>query len=269
VGAHVGNIEEIKLAKDSGATIVQLFVSGIKIKDERNDLLKLKQTLDYHDLQVVVHASYNINLAKTWDTYSWWIAQFIIEIEHAAYLGARIIVVHLGKKLDLTLEEAYNNMYTSLLYVHEETKQYSNLKIVLETSTGQGSEICFRLEEFAHFFKKLSKHPNKNIKSRFGICVDTCHIFVAGYDIRTKENVEIFLDSFEELIGINHIKLIHLNDSKNDIGSMLDRHESINQGLIKKKGLLSIIKYFKKYNIPIVLETPNNSFVSEIKKYLL
>ena len=169
--------------------------------------------------------------------------------------------------MELTKEEAYNNMYTALLYVHEKTKQYLNTKILLETSSGQGSELCFKLNAFAHFFKKISKHSNKEIKNRFGICLDTCHIFASGYDIRNKNTVTIFLDTFEEMIGLKHIKLIHLNDSKNNIGSLLDRHESINKGYIGK-GLIHIIRFFKKINIPIILETPNNSYQIEINKYL-
>lgn len=263
VGTHVETDKEIINAKNAGATIVQLFAPS-----NNGTLKKIKYLLIKYNLKCIVHASYSINLAKTWDEYSWWIVQFIIEIENASRLGANLIVVHLGKQMDLTKEEAYNNMYSALLYVHEETKQY-NIKILLETSTGQGSELCFRMEDFAHFFKKLSRHPNKIINKRFGVCLDTCHIFAAGYDIRTKENVKIFLDSFEELIGIKNINLIHLNDSKNNIGSMIDRHENIDAGYIKQKGLKSIIKYFKKNNIPIVLETPNKGFVTEIKNFLL
>lgn len=270
VGTHVGNLDELIMAKNAGATAVQLFAQQTKKGKHYSDqLILFKKYLDEFTIKPIIHASYGINLAKTWDEYSWWIVQFIIEIENAYFLGATLIVVHLGKQMNLKKEEAYNNMYTSLLYVHEETKQFSNVKILLETSTGQGSEMCFQMEDFAHFFKKLGKHPNKSIRSRFGICVDTCHIFAAGYDIRTKGHVAVFLDSFEELIGIKHIKLIHLNDSKNDIGSLVDRHESIDKGYIKKKGLVHIIKYFKKYNIPIIVETPNNSFVTEIKDYLL
>ena len=260
VGTHINSLTEINDAYDAGATIVQLFMSNKKEND-------FKINLDKYNLKSVIHISYSINLAKEWDEYSWWIIQFIKEIEFAHKINALYVVVHLGKQMELTKEEAYNNMYTALLYVHEETKQYLNIKILLETSTGQGSELCFKLNDFAHFFKKMSKHPNKEIKNRFGICLDTCHIFAAGYNIKNKNNIIIFLDTFEEMIGIKNIKLIHLNDSKNDVGSLLDRHESINKGYIGK-GLIYIIRFFKKFNVPIILETPNDSYKQEIKKYL-
>jgi deoxyribonuclease-4 len=263
VGTHISSLNEINKAYESGATIVQLFAPNHK--EENN----YKHELNKYNLKSVIHISYSINLAKEWDEYSWWIVQFIKEIESAHKLNALYVIVHLGKQMELTKEEAYNNMYTMLLYVHEETKQYLNIKILLETSSGQGSELCFKLDEFAHFFKKLSKHSNKEIKNRFGICLDTCHIFAAGYNIKNKDAVTMFLDTFEEMIGIKNIKLIHLNDSKNDIGSLIDRHESINKGYIGIKGLSHIIRFFKKFNVPIILETPNDSYQMEIKKYLL
>jgi apurinic endonuclease APN1 len=263
VGTHISSFDEIKNAFDADATIVQLFAPNNKME------IKYKNELDKYNLKSVIHISYSINLAKEWDEYSWWIVQFIKEIEIAHKINSFAVVIHLGKQMELTKEEAYNNMYTCLLYVHEETKQYSSVKILLETSTGQGSELCFKMDDFAHFFKKLSKHPNKEIKNRFGICLDTCHIFAAGYNIKSKDSITMFLDTFEEMIGIKHIKLIHLNDSKNDIGSQLDRHESIDKGYIKINGLSHIIRFFKKLNVPIILETPNDSYKTEIKKYLL
>jgi len=263
VGTHINSLIEIKKAYDSGATIVQLFAPYDK--EENN----YKNELNKYNFKSVIHISYSINISKEWDEYSWWIVQFIKEIEIAHKLNALYVVIHLGKQMKLTKEEAYNNMLTSLLYVHEETKQFSDIKILLETSSGQGSELCFKLNDFSHFFKKISKHSNKEIRNRFGICLDTCHIFAAGYNIKNKEAVTIFLDTFEEMIGIKHIKLVHLNDSKNDIGSLLDRHESINKGYIGIHGLNHIIKFFKKLSVPIILETPNDSYQTEIKKYLL
>ena len=135
VGTHISSFNDIYKAYESGATIVQLFTPNHKKEVE------YKNELDKYNLKSVIHISYSINLAKEWDEYSWWIVQFIKEIESAHKLNALCIVVHLGKQMELSKEEAYNNMYTTLLYVHEETKQYSNIKIVLETSTGQGSEL--------------------------------------------------------------------------------------------------------------------------------
>jgi deoxyribonuclease-4 len=175
--------------------------------------------------------------------------QFIEEIAIAHNIGAYAVVVHLGKQLDMSKEVALNNMFINLLKVLEATKNL-DIKILIETSTGQGTEMCYDLNEFALFFKKIKNN-------RIGICLDTCHIFNAGYDIRTKKTTENYLKLFEEEIGINYIKLIHLNDSSNDLGMKIDRHQNIGKGYIGLEGIKQIIMFFTSLNIPIVLETPD------------
>jgi deoxyribonuclease IV len=272
-GVHINSdpnniLEELDKVKNIGGNLVQLFVNpGYK----KQDIYKqFREKLIKNNMHCVVHASYTINLSSYWDQYSWSIKQFIMELELAHKIGAFGIVVHMGKQMELSKEEAYNNMFTGLLYVHNQTKKdYGNIRILLETPTGQGSEICYKIEDFAHFYKKLSHHNNQTIKDRFRICFDTCHIFAAGYDIRSKEKLELYLDTFEELIGIKNIALIHLNDSKNEIGSKKDRHEALGKGYIGKDALKLAAKFFKKLNIPIVLETPESGLGYEVKEYLV
>jgi len=250
IGSHIDNINDVP----KKSNIVQLFKNN-KILNKKN-----KNEIE----NKVVHASYSINLANNWDDYSWWIDLFIDEILYSAEINAMFIVIHLGKRLKLTKEETLNNMFTSLLHVHNKTKKANNVKILIETSAGQGTETCFLLEDLAYFYKKISKHENIEFKNRFGICLDTCHIFAAGYDISNSKNIKHFLNKFNKLIGIEHIKLIHLNDSKYKVGSMIDRHENIGIGYIGKKALLCIAKFFIKKNIPIILETPNKYHNKEI-----
>ena len=265
VGTHINNLIELGLAIDLGSTVIQIMYNTC-IHD--NSIIKLLNK--NKDLFIIVHGSYTINIASQWDKYSWWCLQFINEIKFAFLtIKAKMIIIHLGKNTNgVTKSESYNNMFTFLLYIYEKTKNY-NIKIVLESSSGSGNELCYRLDDLAYFFKKLSHHPNKDIADKFGICIDTCHIFSAGYNINNKINIMRYLETFEELIGIKYIMAIHLNNSKNKLGSLVDRHESINKGNIPITGLKHFIKYFKKINIPIVLETPNNSFLTEIPKYLL
>lgn len=212
IGTHIReDIDSAKYIYDNGGNFIQLFVnSSVKYND-------LKKFLEQHQMKCVVHASYSINLAKEWDQYSGWIQQFILEITLAHQIGAFAIVVHMGKQMELELPEAYNNMYTGLLYVHDQTLKYNSVKILLETPTGQGSEICYKIEDMAYFFKKFSRNKNINISNRFGLCVDTCHIFAAGYNLTTKAAVYAYFEAFEELIGLRHLYLIHLNDSKKDV----------------------------------------------------
>jgi deoxyribonuclease-4 len=188
-----------------------------------------------------------------------------MEIEIANTIGAIGIVVHLGKQLDLSIEESLNNMYMSLLHVHNQTNHHKQVKMLIETSTGQGSEICYEIDKLAHLFRKFSKHRNEEISERFGICLDTCHIFAAGYDLTNKNLIKIFFDKFDDLIGLQNIKLVHLNDSKKEVGSKVDRHENIGNGYIGKNNLLLITNIFKRLGVPIILETPFENQNNDLK----
>jgi deoxyribonuclease IV len=268
-GAHIDSNNLIDSAievKKSNGNLVQIFLTRIGEKNttERSikELDEFKAYLKENKMKVVVHSSYMHNTARNWDPYSWWLKNLELEIKYAHYIEAIGLVLHFGKKLELSLEEAYNNMYTSLIYVHNKTKAYKDVPILLETPTGQGSEVCYKMEDLAYFFKKFSKH--KEFSKRFKLCVDTCHIFSAGYNLKTKNDVKRYLEIFEELIGIRHIKLIHLNDCKVDVGAQRDRHDNIGKGYIGMEGLSLFFKYFKKLNVPIILETPDNGYRLEI-----
>lgn len=253
IGVHINDNNSDNFDLINNANILQVFVPH-KINK------KYKQ-------KYVVHASYMINIARNWDEYSPWIIQFIHEIELAHKLKAIGIVIHMGKQLDLTTSEAYNNMYTCLIHIHNQTKdKFGSVKIFLETSTGQGSEMCYKLEDYAYFFKKFIRHNNQQLNDRFRLCLDTCHIFAAGYDITKEATVLLYLEALEELIGIRYVGLVHLNDSKNAQGSHIDRHENItnNKGYIGKSGLIAFAKYFIKLNVPIILETPNDNILNDL-----
>lgn len=262
-GTHIGPAEllipMINDVKELGGTCVQIFVKDLK----QTDIAPVKKALGDAGLSLFVHSSYEINLARDWSEYSHWIKSLEREIYLAYSLGAIGIIIHFGKQMDKSLVEAYNNMYTSLIYVHSQTKKYK-IKILLETPAGQGSEICFKLNDLAYFFKKFSKSISPEVQSRFQICLDTCHIFSSGYDIRTKDKIKMYLDEFDELIGLNHLGLVHLNDSKVDLGERVDRHAGIGHGFIGKEPLLLFFKYFKKLGKPIILETHFDNYKTEI-----
>jgi len=273
LGAHSsiadGFINAAKDVNKAGGNIVQIFLSSPKRRDVGSktdlELEKFKKWLNNNNMKCVIHSSYLVNLSKDWNTTSWWIRSLILEIEYASKMGAYGVVVHCGKKLELSDKQGYNNMYTSILYVLNSTSD-TNVELILETPAGQGSEMCYRLEDFAFFYRKF-KNVDKKLSNRFKICIDTCHIFAAGYDIRTREGVKSYLESFEELIGLKYVSLIHLNDSKCGLGCRKDRHENIGKGMIGKKGLLAFFKYFKN-KVPIVLETPyfNDSNIKGYQK---
>lgn len=256
-GLHIDSTPKIlntEIDKYKDLKCIQLFVNiDIKYESYYNDLKKITKK---YNIQLIIHASYTINIAQNWDEYSWWINQLMLEINIAHKIDAKFIVLHLGKSLDMDITVALNNMYSSLLYVANKTKDIP-IKILLETSSGQGSEMCIKLEDLSHFINKLLNHKNKLISDKFGICIDTCHIFSAGYDINTKQTVSNYLKKFNELIGIKNIKLFHLNNSKTKIGSNVDRHDNLEHGTIQIEGLKEIIKFAKKLDIPLMLETPD------------
>lgn len=255
--------DELAYAKKIGSKIVQFFVSPNIKQNEVEYYSIIKNLLSEYQLQSVIHISYSINCARNWDKYSWWIEQLILEIQLAEQIGSYAVVLHLGKCLKLTNKECLNNMYTSLIYVFSKIKDL-NVKILIETSSGQGTEICYLIDDLLYFFKKIVSHPNTKLKDKFGICIDTCHIFVAGHDIRNKKYTGLLIKKINDEIGIEYIKLIHLNDSKNDYDSHVDRHENINKGYIGIDGLKYFVNFFKKLGVSIILETPYNGIESDM-----
>lgn len=272
IGVHIDSnihniLDEAIKYKNLGCNLLQLFVNpthNINDNGETKELYDIfRAYVEREKIKIVVHISYTINCAQHWTEQSWWIIQFIREIELAYKLGAFAVIIHLGKLLDLTKEEGINNMFTSLLFVHQKTKQ-TGIKILIETSTGQGTEMAYKIDDLAYLYRKLSKHKNDEIRERFGICMDTCHVFAAGYDISTKDKAKIFIDLLEETIGLRHIKLIHMNDSKKPLGSHVDRHATIGKGYIGDEALMFIQRFFQKINVPIILETPSRNHEREI-----
>ena len=272
-GAHIGVsddlLEDVKTLKNSGGNLIQIMltVQGYRLVSQKKEPLlnKLKKYINDNNMKIVIHSSYTHNLARDWDNHSWWLKNMELEIKYANKLGAFGLVVHFGKSLDLPISQAYNNMYSSLVHLHNTTKEYSNIKIFLETSTGQGTEMCYKLEDLAHFYRKFSSNINKDIKNRFKLCIDTCHIFAAGYNIKTENSIRAYLEEFEELIGLKNVHLIHLNDSVVDLGEKKDRHANIGMGKIGFNGLKIFFEYFRKQDVPVILETPGYGYKKEIK----
>jgi deoxyribonuclease-4 len=250
-GIHItfdeGILNNIKRAHNFGCSIIQLFVSDFMEKDELIDKI-LEMTKEYK-MKIICHASFIINIATNWFKNAWHIQELLSELRIAKKMYDAPLVLHMGKQKALTKEIAYNNMITSLTYVIKKTHQ----TILIETPAGQGTEMCYDLEDLSYFFKKVINNPI--LKNRIGICLDTCHIFVAKYDISSKMKSKIFLELFDKLIGIQYIKCVHLNDSYNECGSKLDRHNDFGKGFIGREAMDYLFKFFKEKKIPIIFET--------------
>jgi deoxyribonuclease-4 len=269
IGAHLslsdGLLNCAKKIRKMKGNIIQIFTNRIKRSEfKKNAITEFMNYVDKYKIKIIIHTSYKINIARKWTPYSWWVLDILNEIEIANKINAIGIVIHIGNQLDLSKKEAYTNMFTCLMYIIKTTKRYNNIKLILETVAGQGTEMCHRLEELSYFYKMFSKHKSVIVKNRIKLCIDTCHIFAAGYDIRNKEKIKVFFRLFNDLIGIKNVALIHLNDSKNKLGSRVDRHAAIGNGEINKNGLIIIYKYFKN-KIPIILETPSITLKKDIK----
>lgn len=275
-GAHVsiknGIISAIDEIIEYQGNMIQIFISNpVSVKNNLKytdiDCKKIKQKLLDTNCKLVIHLPYVINLSKPISNLenAWWIKMICDQLLISHKMGSLGCVVHVGKYLDLTETEGIENMYNALMYIITYIiKHKLDTYIILETAAGQGTELITTknnsLEEFSTFYNKFTEIEKKHLR----ICVDTCHIFSAGFDISTSDKVKIFFDDFHKLIGIKYLSLIHLNDSKSSCGSCIDRHENLGVGKIGIEGLRNFIRYASYYNIPIILETPGD-FEKEIE----
>ena len=186
---------------------------------------------------VVVHAPYIINLASNNDFAVTFLKE---ELKRVEQLGMTKLVLHPGSSVKLSREEGIKNIIDNLNKVGK-----SNVLILLETMAGKGTELGKTFEEI--------KEIIDNVNYPLGVCLDTCHINDAGYDLN---NFDEILNLFDKKIGLNYLKCVHVNDSKNLINTHKDRHENIGYGTIGFDNLIKIIYHEKLKNIPKILETP-------------
>jgi deoxyribonuclease-4 len=203
---------------------------------------------------IVVHAPYIINIANTTkpETFELGVRFLKSEIERTEALGAKQIVLHPGAHVGAGTEAGIKKIIEGLNEVFEEQR---DVQIALETMAGKGSECGKTFEELATIIDGVSHNE------RISICFDTCHTHDAGYDIVS--DFDGVLDSFDRIIGIDRLKVLHINDSKNECGAAKDRHENIGFGHIGFKALHYIVHHPQLTSVPKILETP---FVGEDKK---
>jgi len=254
-GCHINGelFDEIIKINKAGGNLIQCFITDpigkktLKLLD--SDIKKIKDQLKEYNMNIIFHAPYTLNFAREFTIESWWIKTLLKELYYASQIGAKGSVIHFGKYLHLDKDVAISNMINSLKYVIENMPK--DVYIYLETSCGQGSELGYTLEEFSKIYNEFTELEKEKIK----ICIDTCHIFVAGYDIRNSKGFDFFLEKFDKLIGLKYVKLIHLNDSDKLLESHVDRHDIIGHGHIGIEGLKYIYDWATNEKIDIILET--------------
>jgi len=206
---------------------------------------------------VVSHDSYLINLSATNpDILKKSRAAFIDELERCELLGIPLLNFHPGSHLGLGSEEGIKGICESLNIVHAETKGFA-VKSVLEATAGQGTNVGHKFEHLRAIIDGV-EHPE-----RMGVCIDTCHIFAAGYDISTERGYEATFTLFDEIVGLDRLVAFHINDSKKALGSHVDRHEHIGKGMIGLTGFRLLLNDKRFACIPKILETPKSDDLHE------
>ncbi|MCZ6104977.1 deoxyribonuclease IV [Campylobacter ureolyticus] len=270
IGAHVsaaGGIENAPLnALTIGADAFALFVKNqrqwnakaleVESINKFDENLKLANIKKEH---ILPHNSYLINLGHPdAEKRKKSINAFIDEINRANLLGLKMINFHPGSHLrEISENECLENISNSINFIIANT---SDVKLVIENTAGQGSNLGYKLEHLAYLIDKTQN------KQRIGVCIDTCHFFAGGYDLRSKESYKKTMSEFDRLVGYKYLSGMHLNDSKNSLGVKKDRHESIGKGTIGLEAFENIMRDENIDEIPLILETINPEiWADEIK----
>lgn len=208
------------------------------------EAFKKMKEIGFDYSKVVVHAPYIVNLANDDEVKFNFAVQFLKdELKRCSQLGIKNVVLHPGSHVGIGIDAGISNIARGLNMVLGDV----DVRILLETMAGKGSEVGSKLEEIKRIIDLVED------KKHIGVCIDTCHLSDAGYDLR---DFDSFLNKFDEVIGIEKIGCVHVNDSKNDLGSHKDRHENIGFGKVGFETLLQIIYNKRLENIPKILETP-------------
>ncbi|MCI6789156.1 MAG: deoxyribonuclease IV [Mollicutes bacterium] len=224
--------------------------NSIRVPLEKCKIIEGQKLLKENNIdidKIVVHAPYIINLGNSIDENKFELAKKVLktELNRTYAFGCKLLVLHPGLHIGQGEEVGLKQIIKGLNEVLKEDT--TDVTICLETMAGKGSELGKTFDEIAYIIN------NSQFKNRLGVCLDTCHINDAGYNV---ENIDEVLDLFDKKIGLNRLKVIHLNDSKNIKGSHKDRHENIGKGTI---GLNTLKKYVfneKLIDVPKILETP-------------
>ena len=206
-----------------------------------NEALELKNK---YDLEIIVHAPYIVNMASPDGEKRKFAISFLRqELERSEAFEAKYMVVHPGSYTDSSLEEGIENIIYCLNEILND--YHGNTMIVLETMAGKRTEVGFRFEQL--------KQIIDGVKYNLGVCFDTCHTHDSGYDL---SNFDMVIQEFDRIIGIDYLKVFHINDSKNIMGAKKDRHENIGNGHIGFDVLHKIVHDERFMNVPKILETP-------------
>ena len=272
LGAHMSIAGGIDLApmrgQEVGCRTIQLFTKSSNQWRARtlppDEIARYRANLQAAGIApAVAHDSYLINLASNDpELHQKSMAAFLEELERAEALGIPYLVTHPGAHMGAGEEAGLRQVANSLRKLLKETNGY-RVQVVIETTAGQGTSLGHRFEQIAALLDQIG------LPERTGVCLDTCHVFAAGYDIRTPDGYAGVLGAFDTVVGISHLKVIHLNDSKKGLGCRIDRHEHIGKGAIGLDAFRSLLTDQRLRGVPMILETPkDDDFVAADRRNL-
>jgi deoxyribonuclease-4 len=260
-GAHVsiaGGIFNAPLyGKEIGCDVIQIFTKNqIQWKIpflQAEDIKHFQENrLKTGVIPVTVHSSYLVNIAGPDDNVTEKsINDLACELERAEVLNIPFVVFHPGAHKGIGEKYALKSIAENINKIFSKSNSKSTF-LLLETTAGEGTTMGYKFEHFAEIFNKL-----KDL-SRIGVCIDTCHIFAAGYDFRDKKSYYETIEKFDKIVGLKFLKVFHLNDSKFPSGSKMDRHEEIGEGYIGLEGFRLLVSDECFKNIPGILEVPGD-----------
>ncbi|MCK5136357.1 MAG: deoxyribonuclease IV [Bacteroidales bacterium] len=270
IGAHVsasGGVENAPLnAKEIGATAFAFFTKNQRqwvarplTRENIRNFRKNCEMAGYEPFQILPHDSYLINLGNP-DSGSIEKSRmaFLDEMQRCEQLGLDRLNFHPGGHLNKTGDEECMQLIAES--INHVLSGSTGVSAVIENTAGQGSNLGYTFEQIAYIIDRVED------KSRIGVCIDTCHAYTAGYDLKTRKGFEETFSHFGKVIGFEYLKGMHLNDSKKELGSRVDRHDSLGKGFLG----IDLFKWIMADNrfdgIPMVLETPDDSlWADEIK----
>jgi deoxyribonuclease IV len=258
VGVHVsisGSIDQaVDRAQEYGCDTFQMFTrnpQGWKFADlDPDQVKKFSEKLGQSKISPVVdHMPYLPNLSCPEDEiYEKSVASFAAEVDRCGTLGISCLVVHLGSHLGKGREVGLERISSALSLAAKRAK--GDLRILLENMAGTKNSMGSNFQDIREILDSVKK------RERLGVCLDTCHLYAAGFDVQSERGVQQTMAKFNELVGFDTLKVVHLNDSKGGLGSGLDRHENIGKGYIGEKGFRAILHHPAIKDLPLILETP-------------
>jgi deoxyribonuclease IV len=200
---------------------------------------------------VIVHMPYLPNLSgPPGELYERSVKILTEELERCKLLGICYLVIHLGSHMGRGSTSGINQLVNALRTAIVCSKSEKEVVVLLENNVGRKNSVGGTLEELRLILDRLDS------SKQFGVCIDTCHLFASGYDLRTKQDVNIIVEKIKAIVGLKELKIIHLNDSKGGLGSNLDRHEHIGLGSIGVEGITAFLNHQAIQALPIIMETP-------------